>query len=389
MLNVRHAALIALVVVVAALAVAAASMGGASAAVRWRAGVPLTGIPTSPSWSPDGKQIAFAYGQRGTGPYRIVRRSSRPGGGVRTVLAAPRAKWGCCSEMLWGPGSRILLDPVRGLVDGRLKIVGVLSGKSKGIVFSGTCRLSPCSPQSFILSPNREYAGVTTMDGGSAHSPDGIQLVQMKPGRDPVVLPTPFSGENSDWPIAFSPDSRQLVFWSCLNFDPYDSPPCLPGLMAARLPGGTPVPLAQSGIPGAALVPGDVQQLQWSPDSRWVAFVENQSLEVAPTAGTSGPRALATCPDGPPGFSWSPTSKLIAYYCSTQPNGSGQLMTVRPDGTHLTNLLAHRRLAYDGNERVPQWSPDGSRLLILASRVTGYDGVWTVRPNGHDLTRLG
>ena len=67
--------------------------------------------------------------------------------------------------------------------------------------------------------------------------------------------------------------------------------------MAAPIGGGKPVPLAQSGIPGAGLVPNDAPQVQWSPDGRWVAFVENQSLEVVRTAGGSAPRVLATCPD--------------------------------------------------------------------------------------------
>jgi Tol biopolymer transport system component len=68
-------------------------------------------------------------------------------------------------------------------------------------------------------------------------------------------------------------------------------------------------------------------------------------------------------------------------------------MVVRPDGTNLTSLLNNRRLTYTGYYSpgvAPQWSPDGSRLLFLARRF-GHRAmeVWTIRPNGHDLTRLG
>jgi Tol biopolymer transport system component len=383
----------ALLVGLAVLAAGATSIGGAGAASH-RAGKAALQNATSPSWSPDGKQIAFAY--VGHGSYRIVRRSSRPGGAVRTVLVVANAA--CCSQLTWVPGGRIFVDPA----GGHLWSVDLHGGKRKPIDFSGTCRLSPCSPGGFILSPSREYAAVTTTDGGSVHSPEGIQLLKLNPRRAPVVVRTPFSGENSDSVLAFSPDSKQLVYWSCQNYDPYYPPAaCLPGLMAARIPGGTPVPLAQSGIPGAARVPTDVWPVQWSPDGRWIAFVEGpayqgHALEVVPTTGAGASRVLATCsaPDFLSGLSWSPTSKLIAFDCTSPVDGSAQLMTVSPDGTHLTNLLNDRPLAYRGyysrGEPTPQWSPDGSRLLFLAHGI-GHRTVhvWTIRPNGHNLTRLG
>jgi Tol biopolymer transport system component len=68
-------------------------------------------------------------------------------------------------------------------------------------------------------------------------------------------------------------------------------------------------------------------------------------------------------------------------------------MTVKRDGTDLRNPLSEHRLtpfSYYEGEPKPQWSPDGSRLLFLAQRF-GHRSihVWTIRPDGHDLTRLG
>jgi len=334
----------------------------------------LQGDASSPSWSPNGKQIAFAYVgiTAQPGPYRIVRTSSRPGGRVHTVLAAPYAKYGI-GQLQWATDGRILF-----LASGVLKSVDLHSGKPKRLY---SCSPSDdCFPAALFVSPNRGYAAVQLESG----TPDlfggggGFALAKLRSGRDPVIVGTQFSG----WVLTFSPDSRQLVFGSGS------------GPVAARIPGGTPVALAQSGIPGAALVPGDVSQLQWSPDGRWVAFVEGQSLEVVPTAGAGAPRVLASCVapfDSFPGFSWSPTSKSVVVVCISSYDGSGQLSTVRPDGTHLTNLLGTRGLTYAGwyaGERLPEWSPDGSRLLFVASYGTGYPArVWTIRPNGHDLTR--
>jgi Tol biopolymer transport system component len=173
--------------------------------------------------------------------------------------------------------------------------------------------------------------------------------------------------------------------------------------MAIRLSSGDSVPLAQSGIPAAALVPSDANEAQWSPDGRWLAFVEapaglgsGDELEVVPTTGATAPRVIATCPARfLSGLSWSPTSKLIAFNCTSGYDGSAQLMTVSPDGTDLTDLLNGQRLTYTGYYSpglggVPQWSPNGSRLLFLSRTVSDRTiHVWTIRPNGHDLTRLG
>jgi Tol biopolymer transport system component len=172
--------------------------------------------------------------------------------------------------------------------------------------------------------------------------------------------------------------------------------------MAARLPGGAPVRLAQSGIPGAALLPGDVQQIQWSPDGRWVAFVvgaglgEGHALSVVSTTGADATRVVATCPA--PGFlsglAWSPTSDSIAFDCTSSFDGRAQLITVSADGTHLTNLLSGRPLTYVGyyspGKRAPEWSPDGFRLLFEARRV-GHRRVhvWTIRADGSHLTQIG
>ncbi|HEU5476505.1 MAG TPA: hypothetical protein VFU64_01600 [Gaiellaceae bacterium] len=215
-------------------------------------------------------------------------------------------------------------------------------------------------------------------------------------GARPVVIPTPLDAEGSvyDQAIAFSPDGTQLVF-SRAPFDNWEGTTAPPVLMAMSLDGGDPVPLAQSGIPGASLVPSDVQQAEWSPDGRWVAFVENETLEVAPTTG-GAPRVLATYFSPRDSvrdlFSWSPNSKLLAYESCCSKQLTRQLITVRPDGTHLTDLLKDHRLAYDRSWRsgdAPQWSPDSSRLAFVAHRGHHRTQVWTIRADGRDLTRLG
>jgi WD40-like Beta Propeller Repeat len=396
-------------VAAAGLAVGAGSIVGSAAASHRAAAGLASQSATFPSWSPDGKQILFGYvgGTRN----RIVRTSSRPGGTIRTVHQG-------FDPQFWAPGGRIVF----GLTGWHS--VGVRGGKAKPIGFdlppcgAGQCwpdSCLSCSPDTFaILSPNREYAAVTT-DAGAGNPPpsESIALLKLKPGRLPVEIQTPLNAEEQSGPVSdsilsFSPHGRQLVFRrdaADCAFTPCPTPTGPLGLMAFRLGSGAPpVPLAESGIPGELLVPSDAQRVQWSPDGRWVAFLENQSLEVVPTTGASAARVLPPCSapgDFLKGFSWSPTSNLIAYDClSNLVLDGAELMTVRPDGTHLKDLLSHRPLTYVNNSgglpEPAQWSPDGTRLLFLAHAGAAAVGVstepvhvWTIRPNGHGLTRLG
>src|SRR4051794_13989446 len=74
----------------------AARAGGHAAAAPREADKAVSQDAAFPSWSPDGKQIAFVY-VRYPSRYRIVRTSTRPGGGTVHTVFAGRGL--CCAQM--------------------------------------------------------------------------------------------------------------------------------------------------------------------------------------------------------------------------------------------------------------------------------------------------
>jgi hypothetical protein len=369
--------------VVAGLIVGVLSVAG-SAAASHRVADGFLHHATAVTWSPDGKQIAFSYipfDDLGCGCGKhvrswIVRTSSKPD--ARRTVREESGKY--VGSLFWAAGGHLLFTD--GLY---LLSVGLHGGKAKRVVAPDCQADDGCQVSELTLSPNRRVAAVRTCDCSVPHGGGLIELVRLRPGGESVQM----TQAGAFAVLAFSPDSTQVVFFGSA------------GLMALPVAGGDPVPLAQSGIPGASLVPGDARQVEWSPDGRWVAYVEDHSsdstetLEVVSTVGGGTPRTLAACSltsgYGPHclDFSWSHASKLLAFdYTSGSPTSqTWHFLTVRPDGTGRTNLLRHHRLA---NVSDAQWSPDASRLVFIASRPNlQVAHVWTIRADGRGLTRLG
>jgi Tol biopolymer transport system component len=320
-------------------------------------------IVTDPTWSPDGKDVAFAY--TGTSTYRIVTAPSSGGGPIRTVFSG-RYGDGCCDPILWSAAGQIVFDS-----NFTLTTVRPSDGKATRLASNISW---------FILSPNGATAA---FDGPQGHSPSGIGLVNVTGGK-PVSVPRPASV--SDAVDGFSPDGTGVVF---SRLPSSSSGPVQPTLLVEHVHGGAPVPLSKSALIGSAQVPADAVQPQWSPDGRWIAFLRLGKLEVVPTVGAGTPRVLAGWVVG--GFSWAPNSKLLACFCGSN-REHVRLTTATPQGTHRIVLWTNRSLHYrtlDSWDR-PQWSPDGSKLVFLASVGRGNPSaqVWVVGANGSGLTRV-
>ena len=282
-----------------------------------------------PSWSPDGKSIAFSSGRGGNRDIYVMRSD---GSHERRLTRNPADEW----VARWSPDGRKLL-------------------------FN---RSSPF--WSFIYVINADGTGEQRLADGDrgSWSPDGRKILFRRAidpsrrllGRSQLYLMNADgSGQRAltpAWPmpawqmstgLGWSPDGRKIVFSALHNGNQDVYVIDADGTGLRRL----------TRDPDADAIP------VWSPDGRKIAFVEGPQLGGAAGYGPhelwvmnadgSGKRKLTgreVGPDTP--VSWAPDSRTLAY--SGMPRG--EIYVVNADGRGRRNLT--RSPSFDSD---PVWSP--------------------------------
>lgn len=119
----------------------------------------------------------------------------------------------------------------------------------------------------------------------------------------------------------------------------------------------------------------DAQEVDFSRDGQWVAWIDGTGRLWR--ARTDGKDQLQLTPESLNGYlaRWSPDSSRIAVM-ARQSNQPWQLYLIRPDGSGLERLLQEPR-----NDADPTWSPDGRSLAF--GRPPDYlskdDSPWVIR----------
>ncbi|HEV8371088.1 MAG TPA: protein kinase [Pyrinomonadaceae bacterium] len=361
--------------------------------VPWNGGAPkqLTqqGNPRgghgSPSWSPDGKRIAFAVAEYGSSS---VWSADVNGGQTRKIATG--------SDPVYGPdGRRIYLviggpalwqvqlsssgdpigEPTNVLgpgVESNL-ISAAVSADGKRIVYCATrtssnlwsISLSPTSgevigsPSALIDSPSRQNQDLR-------FSPDGRKLAfdRWRPGTRSDVWAVDADGKNltqvtntpaTDSQPSWFPNGDKLAFLS-------DRDNKQMKLWAISLATGKEEPLLDLGA--------GVQFAQLSPDGQRVAFHANLGgvTNVWVASVRDGQRKQLTFDDQLAGFpSWSPNGQFIAF--DMRRGESDYLMVIPSGGGDPTQLTSDR-----GKSWPYSWSPDGDKILYSGQR----DGIWNL-----------
>lgn len=109
--------------------------------------------------------------------------------------------------------------------------------------------------------------------------------------------------------------------------------------------------------------------------------LDSYQLYVVPTANGGKPQQLSQLTELKAmsyDAVWSPTDYRIAFV-SAGP-GNDELYTIRPDGSELTRLTFN---TWEWDKH-PSWSPDGSKLVFWSNRDTARKQIWSMNADGSD-----
>ena len=317
-----------------------------------------------PAFSPDGERIAF--------------RSSRAGGGIfvmgRTGEAVRRlTRRGF--KPTWSPEGREIafttenadLDPQNTVGLSSLWAVNVASGEERqlGNVDAVLPSWSPHG-QRIAYTTRGAIAGSTRLD---------IWTVD-RAGAHPVAVTTDGA---RNWNPVWAPDGTHLYFVSGRGGPmnlwrvPIDE-------TSGRTIGPPEAVITPSPFAAHITISADGTRIAYSSILRSRNI---QKLRIDPATGasrgeptwiTTGSRLWAN-PDP------SPDGKWVAFYSSVQPEGD--LYVARTDGTGLRQLTS----GAERIDRMPRWSPDGQWIAFHSIRGRD-QYLWKIRPDGSELQQL-
>jgi Tol biopolymer transport system component len=303
----------------------------------------------SAAWSPDGRSIAMSRsaGKDDSGIYLIL-----PTGGPEHKLIARTALAWYANELSWSPdGKRLAYTDVNQDPPHDLGLFSLSLDTLAKTKFQTDCGLT-AMPR---YSPSGRLLAFVCGDTGFTSS---LRLFRLKDGTQTRL----FTRSDLMLGIAWSSDERRIVFSSESNYGALWETALARPSQIAILPVGhdaTELAAVHPG-PGLAYVQGSTNVNIWRLDL--VAMPPQVRKLVISTRSQTGP-------------SISPDGSMIAFE-STR-SGASEVWVCDVDGSNAQQLT-HFGMLDTGSAR---WSPDGKQLAF-DSRAGGEANIWVVDPRG-------
>jgi Tol biopolymer transport system component/DNA-binding winged helix-turn-helix (wHTH) protein len=308
-----------------------------------------------PTWSPDGRQIAFAR-VHDADHQKSLYVIPALGGSERRVYSVSAPEWDDCNRMDWSPDGKSLIfsEAVDNGTRARLSLLS-LSDLTARPLTSPSNQQSDCYP---VFSPD----GATVAFTRSPMSGFLSDLFMMQvAGGQPLRLTT----GNSGGPPAWTQDGSEIIFASPAKG--------FRSLWRISASGGTPQRVAG---PGDAMAPSisrrgnqlAYQSLKES-DTIWRLDLKDERHALAPPARLLSGRGFVWRP------SYSPDGKKVAFESDRM--GYSDIWMCDSDGSNCSQLTD-----LHGTSGTARWSPNG-HYISFESIAEDYYQVGVVEvPDG-------
>jgi Tol biopolymer transport system component/DNA-binding winged helix-turn-helix (wHTH) protein len=302
----------------------------------------------SAAWSPDGRSIAISRvaGEEDSGIYLIP-----PTGGPERKLAALRTEYNHGKEITWSPDGKFLAyidEPANAEEPLRLFLLSLDTLERTQIQTNCGVATPTFSPRGTFLPwvcDETEYSS-------------SLMLLRLKDGRQTHLLSRP----DAILGLAWSSDERRIVFSSQSNYGSLWE-----------------VSLARPDDPEILPIGHDASDLAAKPSGPGLAYVQGSTnvniwrLDLLASPPQARKLAASSREQSSPGI--SPDGSKIAFE-STQ-SGVREIWVANADGSNAQQITDFR----NPMTGTPRWSSDG-KLIAFDSRVGGEANLYVVDPNG-------
>jgi Tol biopolymer transport system component/DNA-binding winged helix-turn-helix (wHTH) protein len=303
----------------------------------------------SAAWSPDGRNIVVSRvaGESDTGVYLIP----ATGGPERQLASASFGSW-FGNDISWSPDGKQLAftdhPPASPLGTELLFLLSLDTLERKPV--KTDCKLT----ETPAFSPHGDLLAWVCVDTWSSVS---LHVSRMSDGHTERLL----QGIDGIPGIAWSEDGGRIVFSSPWNGDLWETSLSRPGY-AQKLPFGH-----------------DASDIAVSPAGHRLAYVQGARnvniwrLDLSGSPPQARKLIVSSREQLAPNF--SPDGRKIAF--SSNRSGGAEVWVCDADGSNAVQLTSYGILATG----MPRWSPDG-KLIAFDSRVGGEANIYVVDPNG-------